>query len=384
MASHSNHICLLLCLPLFVGGCSTFAGPAELTIRAVEPTAESGAGANALATGRTHLGFGRNADAITAFRGALRDQPGNAEALNGLAIAYDRIGRKDLAQRYFELAVASSPDDARYGQNLARFLQKTGRPAMAANLPGQKDADRIAEVAEAQTMSVFLGEKIEDMPLIMAALVDETALPASTTVALLSDIGPDTTLIADPALDAAALPETPALTTPQRPQFAVHRPSAPVQIKAAAIDPRAFPKAPGERAPANGREGSLPALPILPHEPNRREQVRLERVSLGEVRLVTRSFEAKPSGKGKIASRPDFEGFGARLASWLPAAIALEQGERGAIRNNGVLREAIGRMALERAVETADAPAPAAKEAPVASYAFFENDELVVKTLAAL
>lgn len=74
-----------------------------------------------LAMGRAHLAAGRPTKAIVAFRQASYDPRFAGEAFNGMAIAYDRIGRADLAARYFAQAVKAAPGDERFARNLARF-----------------------------------------------------------------------------------------------------------------------------------------------------------------------------------------------------------------------------------------------------------------------
>ncbi|RVQ69387.1 hypothetical protein EKN06_04180 [Croceicoccus ponticola] len=74
-----------------------------------------------LLEGRLHLNANRPTRAITAFRQGSYDPKYAAEAFNGMAIAYDRIGRPDLAARYFAKAVEADPRDERFARNLARF-----------------------------------------------------------------------------------------------------------------------------------------------------------------------------------------------------------------------------------------------------------------------
>lgn len=84
-----------------------------------------------LAVGRADLVAGRPASAIVAFRQASYDTRFAGEAYNGMAVAFEQIGRADLAARYFAKAVAIAPDDERFARNLAKFEARTGM-AMAA------------------------------------------------------------------------------------------------------------------------------------------------------------------------------------------------------------------------------------------------------------
>jgi tetratricopeptide (TPR) repeat protein len=46
-----------------------------------------------------------------------------APAVNGLGVAYARLGRFDLAQRYFQQAMASDPTNTKYADNLAKLMR---------------------------------------------------------------------------------------------------------------------------------------------------------------------------------------------------------------------------------------------------------------------
>ncbi|WP_164155966.1 tetratricopeptide repeat protein, partial [Sandarakinorhabdus rubra] len=80
----------------------------------------------ALDEGRALLAAGNAAQAISAFRLALSADQGSVPALNGLAIAYDRLGRVDLARQHFEMALAVQPDAADIAYNLGLTLHLAG------------------------------------------------------------------------------------------------------------------------------------------------------------------------------------------------------------------------------------------------------------------
>lgn len=81
----------------------------------------------ALAEGRSLLAAGNAAQAISAFRLALGQDAGSVAALNGIAIAYDRLGRIDLARQHFEMALALEPDAGDIAYNLGWTLHRAGR-----------------------------------------------------------------------------------------------------------------------------------------------------------------------------------------------------------------------------------------------------------------
>jgi hypothetical protein len=80
----------------------------------------------ALAEGRAYLAANNAVQAISAFRLALTADSGSVAALNGLGIAYDRLGRSDLARRHFEMALAIEPEAADIAYNLGWSLHLAG------------------------------------------------------------------------------------------------------------------------------------------------------------------------------------------------------------------------------------------------------------------
>lgn len=103
------------------------------TVRSV-PVLAGLAPAESLARARTYLASRQYGLAIELFRAAGKDQALELDSLNGLAIAYDAIGRADLAQRYFEKALALRGDDPRTRRNLAAFYGASGQPQKRAAL----------------------------------------------------------------------------------------------------------------------------------------------------------------------------------------------------------------------------------------------------------
>lgn len=98
--------------------------------------------------GRQHLAAQRNGLAIEAFNRALVFGEAAAPALNGLGVAYAKLGRADLAYRFFTQAVSADARNSDYTRNLAVLTRSNGftlaaiRPASVkaapfAKLPGQ-------------------------------------------------------------------------------------------------------------------------------------------------------------------------------------------------------------------------------------------------------
>jgi hypothetical protein len=116
---------LLVACVVPLGGCHSFLGihlsrnsvtplPTEEPVLAarVVPGAKTSVGREQLASGQVGL-------AIETFLQALSAGEARAPATNGLGVAYARLGRYDLARRYFEEAVAIDGADPRYANNLA-------------------------------------------------------------------------------------------------------------------------------------------------------------------------------------------------------------------------------------------------------------------------
>lgn len=115
-------VAVVLALPL--GACSSFLGihfarNAPKTER-VETAAVV---APATEAGRAQLAAGQPGIAIESFQRALASGEAVAPAVNGLGVAYAQLGRDDLAQRYFQEAMAADPGQSRYADNLARLMR---------------------------------------------------------------------------------------------------------------------------------------------------------------------------------------------------------------------------------------------------------------------
>ena len=361
-----------------VAGCSAFQPQAELNIRAVDSEQLTDDETNPLAEGRAKLALGQNGLAISAFRAALREQPESADAYNGLGIAYDRIGRKDLAQRYFELAVAGEPDNAKFSGNLARFFENSGRPHMARGLSIPEFAALPAPEPEAASQT---SDAIVSKPAFVTATAEaetgafiQVAIPVPALAEVTSPLDLDAKAEQPKRIEAVTVQDRPIVS-----QLAIHRPASPVAIHAASIDPASMPSQPNKQ---RSLDEPMPYdVPREPFAPTQREGLRLERVSLGEVRLVTRSTAPEPTRK--IAN--DFEGFGARLASWLPGEIAKEQAAPVMQANKGLaLKNAVALAAIELAVADAEIVSQSTTKRDGFVYAFFDDDAIVHTSLAAL
>ena len=130
-----------------LGGCQ-FLGSLHLTHRS-QAAAENdpqlaAASQTYIQAGRDHLRAGRPGLAIDAFNLALSGGEDPAAAYNGLGVAYARIGRSDLAFRFFRKAVNSDPQNPVYVRNLATLVDS---PAFT--LDQMKRAEPTQQVAVA-------------------------------------------------------------------------------------------------------------------------------------------------------------------------------------------------------------------------------------------
>ena len=95
-------------------GCTT---TPQLTIKPLQRGGAQPTG-DAYAEAKRQLEAGNMALAVDGFRRAVRQSPGSVDALNGLAVAYDNLGRFDLSRRFYELALAADPANAKVRHNM--------------------------------------------------------------------------------------------------------------------------------------------------------------------------------------------------------------------------------------------------------------------------
>jgi tetratricopeptide (TPR) repeat protein len=167
---------------------------------------------------QTQLALGNVGTALEGFRTVLRDNPNDVHAAVGVAHSYERMGRFDLARKWYETALAAAPEDAAILTQLAALLDRQGLTADAASV-------------RAEAAAIGAGAPLPVSADTSLALADAAIAPA----------GPSATITLPPAEPARTAP--PAAFASAAPQASV----------TAAAGPR------------------------------------LERLSFGEVALVTRS-----------------------------------------------------------------------------------------------
>lgn len=130
-------------------GAASCGGEGKLTIRST-PTGLAGGAQTVsfrVAEALGQYALGNVALAAEGFRKALREEPASVDAMIGLAACYDRMGRFDLSRRHYEAALAIAPGDARLYAGLAGSLTAQGRSAEAEAVRSEM-TQRLAKAAE--------------------------------------------------------------------------------------------------------------------------------------------------------------------------------------------------------------------------------------------
>ena len=327
------------CATLIVSGCATQQN-SQPAYRLSGPSAHIAESTSMLQRGRAQLAAGLEALAIESFRAEIRFNPDNMDAYNGLAVAYGRIGRNDLAQRYFEIALAKDPLNVKVQANLHKLQgndrfevqQGVATPIIPAREPVAVTASNLNQ------LSVF----VEDVPRIAplaAADINSAALSDTEMREILPKRGILSARFAMASADAA-----------------MGKVDKNVASQAAmSIPPAKLPVRPSERP-----------IPYL--HPDIRAGARLERVSLNEVRLITLATHL-PQGQ---QPKQSFDSFGDRIALWLPAYMTAEQAaSRYQGDENIVIMAAVERATSQKKV--AVAPRVHQTKLPEFAYIFFAD-----------
>lgn len=130
-----------------LGGCqSIFGKEAQLDIRPIGGASSETSASLALEEGRQQLLRGEVASAIVSLQVASINEETAAAAHNALGVAYSRLGRGDLAERYFRQAVAGDPMEAKYAANLDRFYRSQEAALAKAAMQAKMDFARAEPV----------------------------------------------------------------------------------------------------------------------------------------------------------------------------------------------------------------------------------------------
>lgn len=122
----------LLALAAFASGC---AGP-RIDVRSrLSGLTNVSSEAELAREAATMSAMGQDALAVERYRQWLRMQPDSKVALEGLAGAYERLGRPDLARRYYELALALDPQSPALLAATDRATKDASEPEQAPQYP---------------------------------------------------------------------------------------------------------------------------------------------------------------------------------------------------------------------------------------------------------
>lgn len=267
-----------------------------------------------IAEARGQFALGNVALSLEGFRKALREDPGSIDAMNGIAACYDRMGRFDLSREYYEMALAIAPSDQRLYSNFALSLEMQGRHNEAQTVRAELANRRSAgQAADASLAAVELDQVKEG-----------TQVP-----------GPMRAVSAEhPGVAASGLS---SLTVPLPATVAMERPSGT-----------------GMRPVAEPAASVSIALPLAAPPPRSPNGARLERLSQGEVALVT---SGPLQWKRRSAERPQHARLAANGAAQAsaPAGLVLLNAARSeglAARTRSLLhRDGVHRITIGDAAQ---------------------------------
>lgn len=140
--------------------------------------------AQSLVRARSFLASKQYGLAIELFKAASRDPALEVDSLNGLAIAYDGIGRRDVAERYFQKALALRTDDQRTRHNLATFYAASRQPEKRRSLLAD-----MASLPAAEPTAVSGSLAIEPALSVEAPRAEQASMVASEELRKPSPLG---------------------------------------------------------------------------------------------------------------------------------------------------------------------------------------------------
>ncbi|MFO1254318.1 MAG: hypothetical protein U1E37_01375 [Sphingomonadaceae bacterium] len=107
------------------------------------------------------LKAGDNGAAIEAYNLALATGEEPAPAYNGLGVAYARLGRPDLAYRFFTKATMGAPDNVTFARNRARLMDS---PEFAAMLERRRGEQALARIPEQVAPQAAMAQTVVRQP----------------------------------------------------------------------------------------------------------------------------------------------------------------------------------------------------------------------------
>lgn len=138
-------------------------------------------GSDELERGRLALEQGNVATAIQLFRLAALNEKTAADAFNGLGVSYARLGRADLAERYFKAALELDSSNPKYAANLARFYQSSLGSSSQALAMRQREADAALKQAEIAAISQGLTGPLSTSEMVASDVITEATPSVAQT-----------------------------------------------------------------------------------------------------------------------------------------------------------------------------------------------------------
>jgi hypothetical protein len=163
----------LLISGVALAGCSTVTQ--QVKVRPVDPMAPLKSGGDPLALGRGQLALGNVGLALEAFHLAQRARPNDPAPAAGIGDCYASMGRYDIAESSYEVALSLAPRDHALLLGLASILERSGNVVRAADI--RAEAERFqqtarlmaaraaaAEPAQATVQTAAVGSITVDLP----------------------------------------------------------------------------------------------------------------------------------------------------------------------------------------------------------------------------
>ncbi|MBX7460150.1 hypothetical protein [Qipengyuania huizhouensis] len=155
----------LVALAASLGGCQNFIQAFDFSRHSSAP--QYAIGPADLEEGREHLRAGRTGNALAPLHRAALNPQTSGDALNALGVAYAKLGRADLAERYFVAATRVDADNERFAANLDRFYRSDlARDSRLLYAQRERARETLAELA--QNDPVLPAEPVTDERMVMS------------------------------------------------------------------------------------------------------------------------------------------------------------------------------------------------------------------------
>lgn len=261
------------------------AGPGDIAVRALPTPLAAGQRSVSfrVAEANGQFALGNVALALESYRKALRDDPASVDAMVGMAASYDAMGRFDVSRRHYEAALAIEPANRDLLGRLAASLLQQGRAAEAAAIRLEIASRERTVAVTPSSGTATPGSSAPPWTMLAAATVMAAPAPPPAPVAM-----PVAMPEPAPAREAAAaIGASVTLALPVARQVT----AVTVSLMTARAAEAPLPPVQTARAPVT------PPAPVKLAEPVRNTGPRLERMSLGEVALVTTRIPANAIGQ---------------------------------------------------------------------------------------